>query len=56
MTGGGALFAAFPEAYATVFSGFYVAFFLFLAMLIFRAVSIDFRSSFPRPGGDRSGT
>jgi cytochrome d ubiquinol oxidase subunit II len=44
VTGGGALFAAFPEAYATVFSGFYAAFFLFLAMLIFRAVSIDFRS------------
>ena len=47
VTGGGALFAAFPEAYATVFSGFYVAFFLFLAMLIFRAVSIDFRSKLP---------
>jgi cytochrome d ubiquinol oxidase subunit II len=44
VTGGGALFAAFPEVYATVFSGFYIAFFLFLAALIFRAVAIEFRS------------
>src|SRR5688500_12099197 len=41
---GGALFAAFPEAYATVFSGFYMAFMLLLFALIFRAVSIEFRS------------
>jgi len=47
VTGGGALFAAFPEAYATVFSGFYIAFFLFLAALVFRAVSIEFRSKLP---------
>ncbi|KAF0094172.1 MAG: cytochrome d ubiquinol oxidase subunit II [Puniceicoccaceae bacterium 5H] len=44
VTGGGALFAAFPEVYATVFSGFYLAFFALLAGLIFRAVAIDFRS------------
>ncbi len=44
VTGGGALFAAFPEVYATVFSGFYSAFMLLLAMLIFRAVAIEFRS------------
>ncbi|MFZ5833282.1 MAG: cytochrome d ubiquinol oxidase subunit II [Planctomycetota bacterium] len=44
VTGGGALFAAFPEVYASVFSGFYVAFFLFLAALVFRAVAIEFRS------------
>ncbi len=44
VTGGGATFAAFPEVYATLLSGFYEAFFLFLAALIFRAVSIDFRS------------
>ena len=30
VTGGGALFAAFPEVYATVFSGFYLAFMLLL--------------------------
>jgi len=41
---GGALFAAFPNAYASVFSGFYTAFMLLLFALIFRAVSIEFRS------------
>src|SRR5690606_28011325 len=44
VTFGGAMFAAFPEAYATVFSGFYNAFMLILFALIFRAVSIEFRS------------
>jgi len=44
VTFGGALFAAFPEAYATVFSGFYTTFMLLLAGLIFRAVSMEFRS------------
>ena len=44
VTGGGALFAAFPEVYATAFSGFYDAFMLLLAALIFRAVAIEFRS------------
>lgn len=47
VTGGGALFAAFPEVYATVFSGFYVAFMLFLFALIFRAVAIEFRGKQP---------
>ncbi len=41
--GGGALFAGFPEAYATLFSGMYVPIILFLGFLIFRAVSIEFR-------------
>ncbi len=49
VTGGGALFAAFPEAYATVFSGFYLAFMLLLCSLIFRAVAIEFRSKEPWP-------
>jgi cytochrome d ubiquinol oxidase subunit II len=44
VTGGGALFAAFPEVYATVFSGFYTAFILLIFVLIFRAVAIEFRS------------
>jgi len=44
VTGGGALFAAFPEVYATVFSGFYLAFMALLFALIFRAVAIEFRS------------
>lgn len=43
LTGGGALFAAFPAVYATVFSGFYIAFMLLLTALIFRAVSFEFR-------------
>ena len=44
VTFGGALFAAFPEAYATAFSGFYTAFMVLLFALIFRAVSMEFRS------------
>lgn len=44
ITGGGALFAAFPHVYATVFSGFYTALMLLLAVIIFRAVAIEFRS------------
>ena len=44
ITFGGALFAAFPMAYATIFSGFYVPFMALLFALIFRAVSIEFRS------------
>jgi len=44
VTGGGALFAAFPDVYATVFSGFYTAFMLLLFVLIFRAVALEFRS------------
>jgi cytochrome d ubiquinol oxidase subunit II len=49
VTFGGALFAAFPEAYATVFSGFYTAFMLLLFALIFRAVSMEFRSKVAAP-------
>ena len=44
LTGGGALFAAFPPVYASVFSGFYLAFMLLLVALIFRAISFEFRS------------
>jgi len=44
VTFGGALFAAFPHAYATVFSGFYTAFMLLLLALVLRAVSMEFRS------------
>jgi len=46
---GGVLFAAFPEAYATVFSGFYLALIALLFALIFRAVSIEFRSKMHSP-------
>jgi cytochrome d ubiquinol oxidase subunit II len=41
---GGALFAAFPKAYAAAFSGFYTGFMLLLCCLIFRGVSMEFRS------------
>ncbi|MBN1446340.1 MAG: cytochrome d ubiquinol oxidase subunit II [Bacteroidetes bacterium] len=44
VTFGGAMFAAFPHAYATAFSGFYLPFMLLLFALIFRAVSMEFRS------------
>ena len=45
--GGGALFAGFPEVYATIFSAFYIPFMLFLMVLILRAISIEFRSKEP---------
>jgi cytochrome bd ubiquinol oxidase subunit II len=41
---GGALFAGFPNVYATLFSGFYNLCMILLAGLIFRAVAIEFRS------------
>lgn len=44
---GGALFAGFPDVYATVFSAMYIPFMLFLTCLIFRAISIEFRSKEP---------
>jgi cytochrome bd ubiquinol oxidase subunit II len=44
ITAGGATFAAFPEWYATLFSGFYLALFLLLIALIGRGVSFEFRS------------
>lgn len=42
--GGGSLFAGFPDVYASLFSAMYIPFMLFLTFLIFRAVSIEFRS------------
>ncbi|MCL2393596.1 MAG: cytochrome d ubiquinol oxidase subunit II [Acidimicrobiaceae bacterium] len=44
---GGATFAAFPQWYATLFSGFYLALFLILAGLILRGVSFEFRGKEP---------
>ena len=44
VTAGGAMFAAFPHVYATLFSGFYLALFLMLAALIVRGVGFEFRS------------
>jgi cytochrome bd ubiquinol oxidase subunit II len=45
--GGGALFAGFPKVYAAVLSAFYIPFMIFLVALIFRAISIEFRSKEP---------
>ncbi len=44
VTFGGALFAAFPVVYASIFSAFYLPFMLLLVGLIFRATAIEFRS------------
>lgn len=44
VTAGGALFAGFPDVYATIFSAFYLPLMALLAALIFRAVAIEFRS------------
>ena len=42
LVAGGATFAAFPQWYATLFSGFYLALFLILAALIVRGVAFEF--------------
>jgi cytochrome bd ubiquinol oxidase subunit II len=47
LTAGGAMFAAFPEWYATLFSGFYLALFLILLALILRGVGFEFRNKQP---------
>ncbi len=49
VTFGGALFAAFPNAYATAFSAYYTPFMMLLFALIFRAVSMEFRSKREHP-------
>lgn len=50
ITAGGALFAAFPHYYATLFSGFYLALVLMLLALILRGVAFEFRSKHDLPG------
>ena len=49
ITAGGALFAAFPHVYATMFSSFYLALFLMLLALIGRGVAFEFRSKDESP-------
>ena len=44
ITAGGALFAAFPHVYATMFSTFYLALFLMLVALILRGVAFELRT------------
>lgn len=49
ITAGGAMFAAFPHWYATLFSGFYLALLLMLVALIVRGVAFEFRSKDRKP-------
>ncbi len=49
ITGGGAIFAAWPLVYATAFSGFYWAMLAVLWALFFRPVGFDFRSKISNP-------
>lgn len=49
ITAGGALFAAFPHVYATMFSSLYLALFLMLMALIVRGVAFEFRSKDKSP-------
>jgi cytochrome d ubiquinol oxidase subunit II len=49
LTAGGAMFAAFPNWYATMFSGFYLPLVLMLLALIVRAVAFEFRSKDRNP-------
>ena len=53
LTGGGALFAAFPPVYAMFGEGFYLAIMLLLTALIFRAVSFEFRGKVDSPAWKR---
>ena len=56
LVAGGATFAAFPNWYATLFSGFYLPLFLILAALIFRGVAFEFRAKRMLPRGGSPGT
>ena len=47
VTGGGAMFAAWPLMYAIAFSGFYWAMLVILAALMFRPLAFDYRSKVP---------
>ncbi|MBN1265379.1 MAG: cytochrome d ubiquinol oxidase subunit II [Anaerolineales bacterium] len=49
ITAGGAMFAAFPGWYATLFSGFYLALVILLLALILRGVAFEFRSKLFQP-------
>ena len=49
ITAGGAMFAAFPHVYATMFSAFYLALFLLLLALILRGVAFELRSKIDSP-------
>jgi cytochrome d ubiquinol oxidase subunit II len=50
LTAGGATFAAFPDWYATLFSGFYLPLFLILVALILRGVAFEYRGKVDSDG------
>jgi cytochrome bd ubiquinol oxidase subunit II len=54
ITGGGAIFAAWPFVYATAFSGMYWALLLVLFALFFRPVGFEYRSKLPNPAWRKS--
>ncbi len=53
LVAGGATFAAFPEWYATLFSGFYLALLVILVSLIIRGVAFEYRGKRPDPAWRR---
>lgn len=53
LVAGGATFAAFPEWYASMFSGFYLAFVLLLVGLILRGIGIEYRERAATASGRR---
>ncbi|WP_432056536.1 cytochrome d ubiquinol oxidase subunit II [Streptomyces sp. bgisy022] len=54
LTAGGATFAAFPEWYATLFSGFYLPLLLILVCLIIRGVAFEYRAKRPEEAWQRN--
>ncbi|WP_405871161.1 MULTISPECIES: cytochrome d ubiquinol oxidase subunit II [unclassified Streptomyces] len=54
LTAGGATFAAFPEWYATLFSGFYLALLIILVCLIVRGVAFEYRAKRPEESWQRN--
>jgi cytochrome bd-type quinol oxidase subunit 2 len=56
LVAGGATFAAFPQWYATLFSGFYLALLLILVALIVRIAAVEYRNKETDPVWRRRGT
>ncbi|MFI8824172.1 cytochrome d ubiquinol oxidase subunit II [Streptomyces sp. NPDC053431] len=54
LTAGGATFAAFPEWYATLFSGFYLPLLIILICLIIRGVAFEYRAKRPEENWQRN--
>ena len=54
LSAGGATFAAFPDWYATLFSGFYLPLLLILVCLILRGVAFEYRAKRPEERWQRN--